>query len=229
LRPVAIGHHGETMERLLRPGFHSGTIPKLFGKLRSAIGWPEGVRSVRKAAKARMELHAVEHGIEHFARREILAIAHHAPMLRVGAASSPLVQVSTNRVRIWIGLPNDLGDGVWFEIERRGAELLGRVWDRTAEPSRERPEEARMLILGCLSLLGVRWVLDHPMPLGADLLESRIAPSAAAPMPDEASPGEGWVSVKAPAWETWVMFWEARRAGVDGGGVNVGLDAAANE
>jgi len=34
LRPVMIGHHGETMPRLLRPGFHSGTLPKLFAKLR---------------------------------------------------------------------------------------------------------------------------------------------------------------------------------------------------
>ena len=32
LRPVMIGHHGETMLRLLRPGFHSGTLPKLFAK-----------------------------------------------------------------------------------------------------------------------------------------------------------------------------------------------------
>ena len=36
LRPVIIGHHGETMSRLLRPGFHSGTVPNLYGKLRRA-------------------------------------------------------------------------------------------------------------------------------------------------------------------------------------------------
>jgi len=32
-RPVMIGHHGETMPRLLRR-LHSGTLPKLFAKLR---------------------------------------------------------------------------------------------------------------------------------------------------------------------------------------------------
>src|SRR5262249_15788248 len=32
--PVLIGTHGETMRRLLQPGFHSGTIPKLFARLR---------------------------------------------------------------------------------------------------------------------------------------------------------------------------------------------------
>ena len=36
LRPVKIGSHGETMIRLLRPGFHSGTVPKRYAKLRRA-------------------------------------------------------------------------------------------------------------------------------------------------------------------------------------------------
>src|SRR5207302_7832460 len=27
LKPIAIGSHGESMARLLRPGFHSGTVP----------------------------------------------------------------------------------------------------------------------------------------------------------------------------------------------------------
>ncbi len=36
LQPVAIGHHGETMIQFLRPGFRSGTIPKLYAKLRKA-------------------------------------------------------------------------------------------------------------------------------------------------------------------------------------------------
>ena len=36
LQPAMVGLHGETMRRLLQPGFHSGTIPKLFARLRSA-------------------------------------------------------------------------------------------------------------------------------------------------------------------------------------------------
>src|SRR5208282_370442 len=36
LGPQGIGSHGETMLRLLRPGFHSGTVPKLYRKLRRA-------------------------------------------------------------------------------------------------------------------------------------------------------------------------------------------------
>ncbi len=36
LGPVVIGDHGETLVRMLRPGFHSGTLPKLFAKLRKS-------------------------------------------------------------------------------------------------------------------------------------------------------------------------------------------------
>ena len=37
LKPVRVGAHGETMMRLLRPGIHSGTIPKTYAKLRRAL------------------------------------------------------------------------------------------------------------------------------------------------------------------------------------------------
>jgi hypothetical protein len=36
LKPVRFGSHGESVAQLLRPGFHSGTLPKAFAKLRRA-------------------------------------------------------------------------------------------------------------------------------------------------------------------------------------------------
>src|SRR5262249_13592112 len=36
LGPVVIGHHGETMPLLLRPGFHSGTLRKCYARIRRA-------------------------------------------------------------------------------------------------------------------------------------------------------------------------------------------------
>lgn len=37
LNTLSIGHHGESVLSFLRPGFHSGTIPKLHRKIRAAI------------------------------------------------------------------------------------------------------------------------------------------------------------------------------------------------
>jgi hypothetical protein len=40
LRPVLVGSHGESVIRLMKPGFHSGTVPKTFAKLRRAERQP---------------------------------------------------------------------------------------------------------------------------------------------------------------------------------------------
>src|SRR5262249_46333361 len=60
LRPVAFGSHGETMARLLKPGLHSGTIPKAYSKLRRG-----------GQAKHRETLHHVEESIRAFAGGEL--------------------------------------------------------------------------------------------------------------------------------------------------------------
>src|SRR5262249_31560907 len=66
LRPVAIGHHGETMLRLLRPGFHSGTIPKQFAKLRESLRRAERRGNWPSYRKQRRQLHALEASVRHF-------------------------------------------------------------------------------------------------------------------------------------------------------------------
>jgi hypothetical protein len=70
LGPVPVGSHGESVARLLRPGIHSGTIPKIFARLRRAAA---GRRSGRRMQK---HLHALEHvreAVEHFLERELIA------------------------------------------------------------------------------------------------------------------------------------------------------------
>jgi hypothetical protein len=73
LRPVRIGAHGETLVRLMRPGFHSGTIPKRFAKLRRAErkalrGDDPGV-----VRKHREVLHHVEVDLQRYIEREFSA------------------------------------------------------------------------------------------------------------------------------------------------------------
>src|SRR5439155_2901857 len=70
LREVSIGRHGESMVGFLRPGFHAGTIPKRFTKLRRAA-WKADERAV---ARHRAELHHVEDAIHKFADRELVTM-----------------------------------------------------------------------------------------------------------------------------------------------------------
>ena len=107
LRPVMIGHHGETMGRLLRPGFHSGTVPKAFGKLRRAVR----TGNARKIHNQSENLHHVSKAVAHFTERELLGL------LRLSKNGGGLhievgkVSLATNRVRIELTCREGEGEG----------------------------------------------------------------------------------------------------------------------
>src|SRR5205085_615439 len=82
LRPVMLGSHGETMRGLLRPGFHSGTVPKLFRKLRRA--------SPEKEDRLHHDLEHAAEAVHRFVERELVHMLARCPewagaALRVGA------------------------------------------------------------------------------------------------------------------------------------------------
>ncbi len=68
-----IGHHGETMLRLMKPGFHSGTLPKLYAKLRRAERRAYRGGSWKAARRLRENLHDVADSVRHFTEREFVA------------------------------------------------------------------------------------------------------------------------------------------------------------
>ena len=73
LRPVLIGSHGETLLRLLRPGFHSGTIPKRFAKLRRAERKALRSGDPGLVHKHREVLHHTEVDLHRYVEREFIA------------------------------------------------------------------------------------------------------------------------------------------------------------
>src|SRR5262249_29710883 len=83
LRPARVGHHGETVSALLVPGFHSGTIPKVFARLRRAAQRAEssssdslGVAQRANASHGRFReaLQELEEALTRFVERELVAL-----------------------------------------------------------------------------------------------------------------------------------------------------------
>ncbi|MBW3540811.1 MAG: hypothetical protein KY476_11110 [Planctomycetes bacterium] len=72
LRSVLVGDHGETMTRLLRSGFHSGTLPKLFAKLRRAERKTRPGRHNPAITRLHEKLHHNVTAIRRFVERELL-------------------------------------------------------------------------------------------------------------------------------------------------------------
>lgn len=74
LRRVTVGPHGETVRQLLQPGFHSGTIPKLFARLREAEREAIRTGSWRTARTWRRSLAGVEQTIRRLVEREVIKL-----------------------------------------------------------------------------------------------------------------------------------------------------------
>jgi hypothetical protein len=106
LRPLAIGHHGESMVGFLKPGFHSGTIPKLYTKLRRAA-WKDDERGV---AKQKEGLHHVEEAIGMFVDRQLVSMLNEVPAFTPTDVALQHVEIGSNRVQIEIVCPS-IGPG----------------------------------------------------------------------------------------------------------------------
>lgn len=102
LRPATIGSHGETMRGLLRPGFHSGTVPKGYKKLRRA--WCAGRPD--KVSRSHHEIEHVAEAVYSFVEREMIDLLRTRPEWR-GEAFEVKVRCGCRRFVILI----EFGEG----------------------------------------------------------------------------------------------------------------------
>jgi hypothetical protein len=105
LQPVMIGHHGETMRRMLRPAFHSGTLPKLYAKLRRAERRAVKTGNWSTARRHLDSLHHAKEAIDCFAERELLAYVNDSPAWKDMPLRLANVEAGSNQVRIELACP----------------------------------------------------------------------------------------------------------------------------
>jgi hypothetical protein len=119
---VRIGHHGETMNGLLVIGFHQGTIPKLYAKLRRAAK-----RRTSKVNVYRQQIHEVEHAIETFVERELIGLLRQAKRWRAGELEVHAIEVGSNRIRVGITCETVSADVAWLQFEEQSGSLVASV------------------------------------------------------------------------------------------------------
>ena len=195
LRPVVIGHHGETMRRLLRPGFHSGTIPKLFAKLRKAERVAHATGQQAKARKAHLALHHVEGSIRHFAERGFLGLFDRCDG---GAVELDIASVSlaTNRVRVEFRERG--GDGrLRVDFVEHGDCLAALVADLGFRAKLD--DAARSALDAGLVGMAAR---AGAVAIGGDV---DPPPDLAEPRPE--TPTDSCPPIRVP-WPRWVHFWD---------------------
>lgn len=126
LEPVRVGHHGETMRALLVTGFHSGTVPKAFAKLRHAVKRGE----IAKANAFRAELHVVEHGIHDFIERELVGLLREAKRWKTADVELVAIEIGSNRIRIAIACTEIGPEPAWIHFEEQSGLLVASVPSR---------------------------------------------------------------------------------------------------
>lgn len=162
LSAMPVGSHGETIERLLRPGFHSGTLPKLFRGLRRLENESASVKRFTKRRGSLKKLHHVVESVHRFVDRELLALVNQAldgEPLRLICTD---VKASTNSLSIQLDLnSNDQTIRSEESLELVIQEQSGWVvaWTRRTGWLDQAPERLRsafeLALLGFLRKCGV--------------------------------------------------------------------------
>jgi hypothetical protein len=125
--PAVVGHHGERMLQFLKPGFHSGTVPKLYAKLRRAgrkSYWTGNWKSTRKHREA---LHRVEESIRHFVERDFLMLLAQSNSWRAGRVTLGQIHLGSNVVRIELLCPETSPRSMWLGLADQSGRMLARV------------------------------------------------------------------------------------------------------
>ena len=174
LRPVMIGSHGETMARLLKPGFHSGTLPKRYAKLRLAERHARAGGNWRAVHKHLRALRHVELSIRRCVEREFLELFAESNCWQAPPVTLERIRLGTNSVRLSLACP---ADGRCAACRSRSTSQSGWLLAGVSGPGwidRLMPQQRQVLVTAILGLY---------KSAGVDLVRQQIESEFSPPVP----------------------------------------------
>jgi hypothetical protein len=221
LQPVLVGSHGETVTRLLRPGFHSGTLPRTFARLRKArrrawLGPPGHPRPEKAALRQREALRHVEEAVHRFVQRDLVALLAGSQGLgwhgQGPAITIAAIDLACNRIRAELARSGGSAQAgpLCIDLEERAGTLVAGIsrggWlDGLAPESRRTLDTA---LTGWLLRSGVALVQTPGAPVGDEPPVSYDGQGEGSPYTEPLRLGE----VEVP-WRQWVAVWTSEAAG----------------
>lgn len=106
LHPVSVGSHGETIARLMHPGFHSGTLPRLFRRLRKLEQRDASFRRFTHRRAIRQSMEHVNHAVHRFVDRELIHLLNLSPLWQSMPIRCSRVTSATNSIGIEMECPS---------------------------------------------------------------------------------------------------------------------------
>ena len=102
LYPSLVGSHGETLPRLMKPGFHSGTLPKLFRRMRRLEQKETSFRRFSLRRAAREQLEHVERDLRRFVDREFVKLLELTSVWKGFGIGCGRIHAASNSIQIEI-------------------------------------------------------------------------------------------------------------------------------
>lgn len=163
LSPVIVGSHGETVIRLMKPGFHSGTLPKLFARLRRTDRHRSGIEHSLLRSKYLDQLHHVEIAMRHFVERELVGLLNLCSTWTQRDIQISELNLASNNLRIELSCPTLGGEPMQLLFEEQSGWLVASTakagWVRAlSEPERRLLQVA---LVGLFRLAGVDIVREQ--------------------------------------------------------------------
>ncbi len=130
LQPVQLGHHGETIVQFMRIGFRSGTVPKLYAKLRRANRKAMYTDNWKACSKYLDGLHHVGDSVRNFVDRELLELLHESRSWADRSITTGEVHLTCNRILIELYCPDLAEDSMWLAFEEQSGWLVASIHRR---------------------------------------------------------------------------------------------------
>ena len=196
LAAMPIGAHGETMARLLKPGFHSGTLPKRYAKLRRA---ERRARVRGNWYPVRKQLHAlndVEIALRRYVEREFLELFAESRCWQAPAVTLVDVQTGVGGVRLAVGCPGIAQSNLHIALDVESGWLVAGVTD-AGWSDRLLPHQRHVLTTALLGLYKTA---------GVDLVRQQIENQFTPPTPWYTITAEGLVLWPEPSEDVEVLY-----------------------
>jgi hypothetical protein len=127
LQAVSIGRHGETMLQFLKVGFRSGTVPKLYAKLRRANRKAYWTLNWKSASKYLDGLHHAGEALRRFVDRELLALLHESRAWGDRSITTGEIRLGCNRILVELYCPDLAEESMWLAFEEQAGWLVASV------------------------------------------------------------------------------------------------------
>src|SRR5262249_19593731 len=160
---AAIGSHGETVRGLLQPGFHSGTVPRLYARLRKAERDAARTGRWHTARSYRHELDEVAHTVQRFVARELVDLLRQSTSWRGVPLAMGAVRLALHRMSFELTHAEHPARPVEVALERRGPWLVAGL-PQTGWLDQLSPEQLRAFttaLAGLYKLSGIDLVQEQ--------------------------------------------------------------------